>query len=826
MYSILSSVGSYLTGQVESGELDYNEERGARKLRRASLSAVPKEDGDNSDEDDAASSDEDYSDVDASILDLEALSQDELLKVTLDEGNDWRTPAPPARPELTAMAPLYLSAALNKRVEALRHDVLRGRLIEMTLAREYYSSYGANADTLTAAPLLGYDGSTAALAIAPVISDDYPGSPVLPPLTRALYVRLLRSLPIFAGRGPKYMVDFDRFIDEDFLDFVGKWMRASRFDILSFTSHYVTLFSHLKNEAWYGADDTPLPLPLGFEAPAMLPTTMYPDLLTFHRASLPGGGSFRLHKRHRAEGGDSDAVISLRESKAKAFTEAWRKVLSTGCNVCRDMIGRGPASKDVVLTKFWSTVKAAPNVADLPPSWQAFIYGLCTAMAHTIDNVLDDAEWRAKFVSIWKRIPVTIMLTSLRLVNPIPFVDRVIKLFCWKPPGMYSLLQRIGGMICAADKTAATLKRLAREVDTPTRTAVEKAVDTAFTSSTSSTTHIRPISSQAPAHKILSFLQESPDFTITPIGTATLSYTKAYIRKREKDEFVEVLGSKNVTDFLTHFAKAVPPMLDEIWNCIDFANLMSKLVDTVNQIITALSLYDTAAESNKDTVHLDVTRALYAALLPFLKAAYPLMHALAHKERTGDAGLHALVEYIVMEINLPDPDGIAASPDLSTSRNKSSAKKTAQKSVKSTRAPILTVAKDASPVLLHLSPADTTQLLHNEVDEIIACLESGTDPREFPSHVDSSADDVLTSKAFPVFWHAIVAEFVGGENIVSPPPSPEASRKGAAAASHTGTPNLNATHVTQLTPGFASKRFANGATATPPPVANVTDDVD
>ncbi|KAI8594073.1 hypothetical protein BDZ88DRAFT_8202 [Geranomyces variabilis] len=709
---------------------------------------------------------------------------------------EFQRPHDAARLYLYGMQPLFLAESLNSKVESLRHDVLRARLIELILLLEFSSSYGENAATLTVAPTMDAATRQALLQSAPGIKDTFPGPAFFPPLTRALFVRLFRDLPIFAGHGQKYLRGVDSFVETEFLDFVGKWMRATKFDILSFSMHYVTLFAHLKNETWFGVDGNPLPIPrefAGAHAPRVLPSSLYPDLQTYYRASLPGGGTFRLAKRVRRSSPedhpsgethlDDDEVFEMREYKARAFTTAWRNVFANGCGICRELLSDQDSSTatttaysslsdDPRVLRFWAIVGASPTVAELPPNWQTFFYSIVAATCQTIDAILSDRDWRTKFANIWKRLPVNIMLTSLRLVNPVPFVDRVIKLFCWKPPGMHSLLQRIGGMIAASDKTAAKIKLLSKGLDSNTRSAVEKIIDGLFeehvrADGADTGPHpTRPVSALDPSDKIHAVLvakSDSGDATALTTPHA-VAYAKLYIRKKEKDEFVDSLGGKAVSDFITHVAKAVPPLLDEMWNCMDFAALMSALVDTVTACLAALALYDKTPQhatlAQKQAIHTDVINALYSAVLPFLKTAYPLLYALSTRKRT-PAGLHALIEYLFSAVMGPPPPSSPPSVTVTNGR--------AHRTTTTTTGPgpILSLAKDTDAVFRELTPTQLARMWA-QVDRHVALLEAGMDPRD-PC---APAADVIAGPALVAFWRQIVTEFVGEDNMQRSQPQP------------------------------------------------------
>ncbi|KAJ3007223.1 hypothetical protein HKX48_009245 [Thoreauomyces humboldtii] len=632
------------------------------------------------------------------------------------------------------MQPLYLAATLDRRTEALRHDVLRAHLVAQIFALEFATVYGEGARTLTVAPLSHVQHNE-----PPVLAPSFPGPDNLPPVVRALYVRVLRGLPIFAGHGETYLKGIDDFVHAELASFGSSWMRAAKFDILSFVMHYVALFSHLKNEAWFGCEEHQAKLPDGSFRPMLLPSSLYPDLLTSYRATLPGGGSFRLAKRLRKVGAEeaamAHATLGLRQHKARAFTQAWRATLKAGCGICRELAS-APTTQTLP-EQFWDVVRHSPQVTDLPPVWQSFFYSLVTALAHTVDQVLDDADWRHKFAGIWKRLPVSIMLTSLRLVNPIPFVDRVIKLFCWKPPGMHSLLQRIGGMVAASEKTAASLKAHAKTMDSGLRVAIEKAVDSLLPADmTGNDAHL---SSADPTASIAAALASTGDALLQHPTAPTIIYAKLWIRRKEKDAFVDALGGKTVTTFLAHFASAIPPLLSEIWQCIDFAALMSSLVDTVSLILAALSQYDEdPTDTTREEQATDVVNAIYAALLPFLKAAYPLLHALATrtgKKSDSPSGLLALVTYLLDTIIKPT-DGAHS---------------------------VLSFAADTKPALDALSESQK-QVLWHEVDQLIGAMATGQDPKAHPH----PARPVMDSMALEAYWRHLAGQVAGEDNVLPP----------------------------------------------------------
>ena len=64
-----------------------------------------------------------------------------------------------------------------------------------------------------------------------------------------------------------------------------------------------------------------------------------------------------------------------------------------------------------------------------------------------------------------------------------------------------------------------------------------------------------------------------------------VEYARLLIRRAEKTAFVEMIGSPSFTAFIVHFAEVMPPLLTEMWACIDMANLVDTFFKTVSGIL-------------------------------------------------------------------------------------------------------------------------------------------------------------------------------------------------------------------------------------------------
>eukprot|EP01117_Protostelium_nocturnum_P013583 TRINITY_DN5082_c0_g1_i1.p1 TRINITY_DN5082_c0_g1~~TRINITY_DN5082_c0_g1_i1.p1 ORF type:complete len:692 (-),score=204.59 TRINITY_DN5082_c0_g1_i1:132-2207(-) len=533
-------------------------------------------------------------------------------------------------------------------------DVLRYQCIKLSISHEFLITFGPSSPTLTSFPLDSIEKYSKVVELhSKELKERVKGPKSFPPLLRAFYSRWIKGLPVFSGQGDEYLEKGEIFIDNHAVPFLFKLQRATKFDLLNFLSHYLTLLGHIKNIAWYGVDDKPLPSP--FSKPIYsLPTSLLPSLIAHHRSVQNGGGSFLLYRRFQRQekGTERIAVEELRREKAKGFAGAWQDAFSMGCQIIREEISdyKGENPSEFFVDRLWKMLRERKEKKDLPELWRSFLDAALRAIAHTVDNVLDNKNWRNKFKTIWKGMPLDLVLTALRLVNPIPFMDQMIKLFSWRPPGMYSLLQRFGLILCGLEKTSKALEKIKSQIHNKHRTKeIEKIVDLIFKTPLDVTQN--RLSTMDPLEKIRQFLIQSG---MEEVIESELDYCVLYLRQKEKEEFVNALGETEVIDFIKHVAKVIPPILSEVWKCYNFAQLMTELVHTITQTLEVLSAYDSChSASEHSKVHPKVIEGMTQKFDVFLDSLYSVAHNLSKQERAGPGGIHAVVDYLYREFIRP-----------------------------------------------------------------------------------------------------------------------------------------------------------------------------
>ncbi|KAJ3210543.1 hypothetical protein HDU67_005208 [Dinochytrium kinnereticum] len=140
-----------------------------------------------------------------------------------------------------------------------------------------------------------------------------------------------------------------------------------------------------------------------------------------------------------------------------------------------------------------------------------------------------------------------------------------------------------------------------------------------------------------------------------------IRYARLLVRLKEKEGFVESIGSPGVTNVIVHIAQSIPGLLQEMWECVDMAVLASKFFGVVTRWLDILKIYDTngCGTARDEDEYLEVVREMEAAVWGLFEAGYPLVYQLAQRDPCGPEGIHAIVDFIAREFGvtlLNDPD--------------------------------------------------------------------------------------------------------------------------------------------------------------------------
>ncbi|KAI8612540.1 hypothetical protein BC830DRAFT_1136163 [Chytriomyces sp. MP71] len=571
--------------------------------------------------------------------------------------------------------------------ESVRKLVLRYHLGSLLVSNEFSLYFGHARGSLLTTHKLPWSTGSEWLGTEKPVS--------LPPLSRTVYSRWIRAIPWLEGHGIQFVRTLDAYVDSCWKGFVVSWLRATQFDMLGFAKHYYALFLFAYSDTRFDAAEVTCNPPQAGREPQSLQE--FKDAIISHLARTGSHtGRFTTYPTSTQDVHASDSNTDsfarepvrnpIQELRYKNLSNAFADFLHQGALILRNLQPAPDGSGMAFGPKLFTMLENAKSIDEAPEDLQRWVQTLCRALAVGFENVLDDPLWRGKAKRIWAKMPLNIIVTSLRIVNPAPFVDTLLRLFVWKPPGgLHSLLQSLAGVLCGMSKTRADVKNLRASLDPANRAHIDAIIDSLWNGTGGVS------SNPADQDRVLAALAAA-GVTVNPSYRDTADtqrnahtrYARLRIREHEKMLFIDALGSDDVTGLIVHVVTFVAPVLKELWQCVQMADLLQCFFDTITRMLEVIGRYDVeeevdleADDSESDGVppHAlgEISRERYehtivqleAALRGFFEAVYPVFHALSSRESAGHVGLHSIVDWIVREFGegLRGWDGWAGSAE-------------------------------------------------------------------------------------------------------------------------------------------------------------------
>ncbi|KAI9340939.1 hypothetical protein BDR26DRAFT_861089 [Obelidium mucronatum] len=500
------------------------------------------------------------------------------------------------------------SAANAMYSEPVRHLALRYHLGSLMIANEFNLYFGQTAGFRLTTQKLPMELQEVAETPPLPHQSTVSGAPhTLPPLARHVYSRWIRSIPWIAGHSVEYLEVFDRFTDAAFKTFVISWLRATKFDLLGFAKHYYAVFLFGYNDPADNVDHTTCSPPENGQTPQSYQE--FKDAVLSQLASTDcHSGRFTTYPTSTTDVHNADYINAprernpIQEMRYRQLSASFRDFLRHGADL---LVNLKPEEGDGVDgkpegfgPKLFAIFKTAATIEELPQDLQQWTQAMCRALAVGFENILDDEGWRGKAKRVWAKMPLSLVVTSLRLINPVPFVETLLRIFIWKPPGgLYSLLQSLAGVICSMSKTRTEVRELRAKLSVQDRTDIERVIQSLWGMS-------GDISSVPDdEEKVLSALRDA-GITVNSTyrdsddeqSNMNTRYSRLLIRQKEKLLFIDWLGSDELTGFIVHGIKFLPPVLKELWDCVHMADLLQSFFDAITKMLEIIGRYDLEEE--------------------------------------------------------------------------------------------------------------------------------------------------------------------------------------------------------------------------------------
>ncbi|KAJ3320161.1 hypothetical protein HDV06_005638 [Boothiomyces sp. JEL0866] len=264
---------------------------------------------------------------------------------------------------------------------------------------------------------------------------------------------------------------------------------------------------------------------------------------------------------------------------------------------------------------WWALLRQYPKMKDLPDEYQELVKTAISAAAHVLNNILDEPARLEKMSAIYNKIPTSLLVTSLKIVNPAPFIKQCVKLFLWQPsPGMHSLFQRMASFLCGYEETNAKLNQLASSISELDILKIGTLVEENI------------LSSFDDVSKFESVLK-TEDIQIH--NGDILEYFRLSIRLNEKKAFIDHLNTPAQHDLFVHLFQFLPKLLNEFRQSVALSEFIGNYFKLVDQILKALMKHTNVSVENKDKVDMQVIQDLIVPLTAFGEFFYPVLVKMA-----------------------------------------------------------------------------------------------------------------------------------------------------------------------------------------------------
>ena len=387
-------------------------------------------------------------------------------------------------------------------------EITQSELIHLSMVKEFTQTFGSHqASALTHLPIQSFCQS--------VVTGN------LSPLTRRLMTMIVLECPFVEVHGIDYVETLDRLLEKVYVELLQNFILATQFDVLACQSHIYSLVIHLYKQ---------IPSTNGIHSSSSItPAGLEPWCERVRKSR-----AFDIRGNVVSQTLGHESVAINRQEKFVAVAHSIQSLFSSIESLQSDSVN------------FWDVVKQCPTLEGLPINYSHTFDSILRTIAHCLDVILDHQDRRENLKRILDKIPASFIVFSLQWIDPTPLVEQVIGLFVWKPPGIHSLLQKVGGLVCRDSETRQRLQDL-RVGDTFALEILDDLLE--------KTKEFK--NSKARLDQIISRYEGSIDEDV-------LNYLKIAIRDNEKSTFVDFLASPTVIELIKHIGHIYPLIIQQI----------------------------------------------------------------------------------------------------------------------------------------------------------------------------------------------------------------------------------------------------------------------
>ncbi|EGC32820.1 hypothetical protein DICPUDRAFT_37728 [Dictyostelium purpureum] len=272
----------------------------------------------------------------------------------------------------------------------------------------------------------------------------------------------------------------------------------------------------------------------------------------------------------------------------------------------------------------FNTILHTKSVHDLPPDLNEFVQILIKILSLWMEREMRDPKQVQKLKRLYMITPITAIKASFSIANPVTLLKGMILLFLAKPFGSRNLIQTLCSVMVEAGKTERISKKALKKAEEDLvgikssirKQVIQKVKGFAYNTHQLQDSTGKPLDVYKEMPSAISILQYqwpgSPPVDSSIISMlneeqfkSLFEYAKLEKRKKEKEDFVEILGHDEMIEIIRDLLPVLYEPLGKLFCKANIGNHFDRLARVIKKLIVAAETGNLVDDQEVDTVDLD-----------------------------------------------------------------------------------------------------------------------------------------------------------------------------------------------------------------------------
>ena len=194
-----------------------------------------------------------------------------------------------------------------------------------------------------------------------------------------------------------------------------KLLKASNFDLLSFLSYYSSAIYRASLEV------------------AERSTTGLDQAWIWARHSRLDTNGLCFNVKRKSRRTENPTSAPQKSLQVLHFLDAIRNLLSASEKSHAEMLKLTEKDQRKGERYWWAGLRVSSTWNDISPTHRDTLYKTCIVIASILESIFSEPKRYKRLVAVHRKIPQAFLISSLYIINPAPFISKIIPMYTWKP---------------------------------------------------------------------------------------------------------------------------------------------------------------------------------------------------------------------------------------------------------------------------------------------------------------------------------------------------------------------------------------------------------